>query len=381
MSMPYPGHTPPVNEARDIAQAKASLKAQRMAQQAEESAARERAQHQQRPNVQPGKETTQQWHSQFQRQGVNPLAPADGAQAGGLPGATINTPPLTGIDPYAHARDFARTPGDIAANYQNLSGIGKAAPRMDPGWQLKGTAGEGVTIPDSARNYKGEKSYVDPYAGPTIDVDSSKDQRFSVNGQTSGAQTAAGIAAKYQVPGTTASFTPGTVTDSTGNVMAQNGQVTPPPQAPHWTGFPTANDAAAARTALLKAHPDIGQAGTAANQAFIAHAQQFGEPSAHANVASIVADGPELNPTTTNSATAIPIGFGTSAPQPPAPQIATAPTPTFTTPSGRPDAPTPVSTQQPGKNTQDQTAGISGMPAWNAVGKGLLTASKYMQPY
>lgn len=238
------------------------------------------------------------WEGKITPRGIDPYAAAQQPPANPLPAPTNDV--LAGGRSQAE-RNIMANPND----WRGKSGIGAAAPRMDPGWQLKGTAGEGVTIPDSARNYKGEKSYVDPYTGPTIDVDPSKDQRFSVNGQTSGAQTAAGIAAKYQVPGATASFTPGTVTDSTGNTMAQNGQVTPP-VALHPSGFDSAQSAAAARTASLKAHPEIGKAGTAANQAFVAHAQQFGEPSAHANVASIVAGGPELNPTATNAATSIP---------------------------------------------------------------------------
>jgi hypothetical protein len=146
-------------------------------------------------------------------------------------------------------------------------------PPMD---NLTGSWNKGTTIPDRATNYLGEKTYFSPYAQSNVhEIDPAKDQRFAVMGQTSGAQTAQGILDKYGTPGTTASFTPGTVTDAAGNV-AQNGQ--------------TVFNRQQSETALRASHPEIFQARTPQNAAFVAHAQQFGEPSAHANVDTIMSN-------------------------------------------------------------------------------------------
>lgn len=84
----------------------------------------------------------------------------------------------------------------------------------------------------------------------------------------------------------------------------------------HFGGFNSQDEQGSARTQLLSDHPEIGQAGTAANQAFVAYAQQHGEQAAHNNIASILAGGTDLNPNGSNSATAIPSG----APSPNAPK-------------------------------------------------------------
>lgn len=158
-------------------------------------------------------------------------------------------------------------------------------PPMD---NLTGSWNKGATVPEQATNYLGESRYIDPHANGAMvsEIDPAKDMRYSVNGQTSGANTAAGILSKYQTPGTTASFTPGTVTDAGGNV-ANNGQ--------------TVFNRASAETALKASHPNIFTAGSPENTAFVAHAQQYGEPSAHANVDSIM-QGVKQNPGTAGTA-------------------------------------------------------------------------------
>lgn len=194
-----------------------------------------------------------------------------------------------GIDPYASPQGPTQSGAPLGGNADQV-GIGASAPPMDPGWQLKGTGHEGVVLPDTGYDYKGEKSYVDPFAaaqggsGRVLEIDPSKDQRFSVNGQTSGAQTAQGIQDKYQVPGTTAAFTPGSIAPTSGTIMGQNGQVTQPPQTPE-------------RQALFQAHPEIFQTGTPQNAAFVSHANQFGEASAHQNIDSIMQGAQQPSPT------------------------------------------------------------------------------------
>lgn len=204
------------------------------------------------------------------------MAAVGGQQGPTASGATIDVPatvqriqPSTQPDALAGSRSGTER-GIMADPYDWRGKVGAAnAPAMDAGWQNRGTGREGAVIPDTARNYKGEKSYFDPYAGgTTYDVDPSKDQRFAKlnpsTGQleTSGANTAAGIAAKYGVPGTTSSFTP-----------AAPAPVAPagPPQTPE-------------RAALYAAHPEIFQEGTPQNIAFVNHVNDYGEASAHQNI-------------------------------------------------------------------------------------------------
>lgn len=238
----------------------------------------------------------QQARIKASRQNTNGQAPEVGqhrAQSGVMTPNSLDQPPgwagqlnQRGIDPYASPQGS----GAPLEGNAGQSDIGRAAPPMDPGWQLKGTGHEGVVLPDTGYNYKGEKSYVDPFAasqggsGRVLEIDPSKDQRFSVNGQTSGAQTAQGIQDKYQVPGTTAAFTPGSIAPTSGTIMGQNGQVTQPPQTPE-------------RQALFQAHPEIFQTGTPQNAAFVAHANQFGEASAHQNIDSIMQGAQQPSPT------------------------------------------------------------------------------------
>lgn len=126
--------------------------------------------------------------------------------------------------------------------------------------------------PQTAPNYLGESTYFDPHAGvegaQVHEIDPAKDQRFSVMGQTSGANTAAGIAKMYGDP------TGGSI-----RYVQPTAPTTPP--AP-------AYDQAAARASTLQAHPNIGVEGTPENNAFVAHATQYGEQSAHANLPSIL---------------------------------------------------------------------------------------------
>ncbi len=232
-----------------------------------------------------------------------------------LVSAQQNRTSLTPIDVWGHRNDPS---GDMAM----LNGTANpAASSSPPGvlnpydWRghegiahppaINNPTGHAValpaTAPQTAPDYKGESTYFDPYAGSQVhEINPALDQRFSVNGQTSGAQTAQGILDKYQTPGTTASFTPGNVTDASGNTMAPGGAVTP------------AFDRASAETALKASHPNIFIAGSPENNAFVAHAQQHGEQSAHANVNSIMATArpatAPLNPTSENAATAIPKG-------------------------------------------------------------------------
>lgn len=82
----------------------------------------------------------------------------------------------------------------------------------------------------------------------------------------------AGIQGRYQTPGTTASFTPGTATDIAGNSTSN--------------GVPF--NQASSRASLYASHPQIFQSGTPENTAFVSHAQQYGEPSAHANIDTVL---------------------------------------------------------------------------------------------
>lgn len=258
------------------------------------------------------------WKGQIERRSkIDPFASNHGAPSGESTSQDSSTAaPATSP---ANRDGFARTQGDIDAGFQNLPSIDNAAPRMDPGWQLKGTGREGVVIPDTARNYKGEKSYLDPLAGGKVyDVDPSKDQRFSVNGQTSGANTAAGIAAKYGVPGTTASFTPAQPEQSA--PVAQTG----PPQTPD-------------RAALYQNHPEVFQAGTPQNIAFVNHVKDYGEDSAHQNIDGLMeAAGTQLTPpasTPTPAAAPTPIAANPApSPTPAAPVTPPAPAPAQATP-------------------------------------------------
>lgn len=207
------------------------------------------------------------------------------------------------------------TPGQIRPMmaYQGPTPSGEPTSSTDPNaWMGKegisnpppinnamgGTGREGVVLPDSGYNYRGEKSYVSPYssgpgAGNTIEVNPSKDLLYSQNGQTSGQLTAQGIQDKYQTPGTTARITQGNVTDAQGNTMAQNGRVTPfTPADPVRTaanttnpvngGFGSRNEWMQARNSLQQQHPEVFQAGTPKNLDFADYVQQHGEPAAHA---------------------------------------------------------------------------------------------------
>lgn len=167
-------------------------------------------------------------------------------------------------------------------SWMGKSGIANPPPINNA---MGGTGREGVVLPDSGSNYRGEKSYVAPYssgpgAGNVIEVNPSKDLLYSRNGQTSGQLTAQAIQDKYQTPGTVAHVTQGNVTDAQGNTMAQNGKVTPPP-APTG-GFNSAEEFAQARNSLQQSHPDVFKAGTPQNLDFADYAQQHGEPAAHA---------------------------------------------------------------------------------------------------
>lgn len=235
--------------------------------------------------------------------GINNPLPQNTPGSGQMTPNSLARPPAwegqlnqRGIDPHTSPQGATPSGAPLGGNSAGQSGIGTAAPPVDPGWQLKGTGHEGVVLPDTGYNYKGEKSYVDPFAaaqggsGRVLEIDPSKDQRFSVNGQTSGAQTAQGIQDKYQVPGTTAAFTPGSIAPTSGTIMGQNGQVTQPPQTPE-------------RQALFQAHPEIFQTGTPQNAAFVAHANQFGEASAHQNIDSIMQGAQQPSPTPSPSST------------------------------------------------------------------------------
>lgn len=183
----------------------------------------------------------------------------------------------------------------VPQDWRGQTGISNPPPINNA---MGGTGREGVVLPDSGYNYRGEKSYVSPYssgpgAGNTIEVNPSKDLLYSRDGQTTGQLTAQGIQDKYQTPGTTARITQGNVTDAQGNTMAQNGRVTPfTPADPVRTasnttnpvngGFGSRDEWMQARNSLQQQHPEVFQAGTPKNLDFSDYAQQHGEPAAHA---------------------------------------------------------------------------------------------------
>lgn len=232
-----------------------------------------------------------------------------GVEAYSAPATNLSVEPLAPVG--------LRFPGDSAAivanqrSPQEQAMIADTNPTNPNSWMGKtgidhpppitnliGSGHEGVALPQTGPNYKGESSYVAPYssgpgAGNVIEVDPSKDQRFSRMGQTSGQLTAQGIQDKYQTPGTTARITQGNVTDAQGNTMAQNGRVTPfTPADPVRTaanatnpvngGFGSRDEWMQARNSLQQQHPEVFQAGTAKNLDFADYAQQHGEPAAHA---------------------------------------------------------------------------------------------------
>lgn len=190
----------------------------------------------------------------------------------------------------------AQTAGLLGEDWRGREGVANPPPMLHSG----APGSEGAVLPSNAANYKGISAYNDPDAGGArvIEYDPSKDMRYSKMGVTSGANTAQGIQDKYQTPGTTAKFTPGTVTDNNGNVMNQGGDV--------WNRD-------AARASLYQSHPEVWQAGTDKNKAFAEYAAQHGEQAAHANIDTILGGATQANKP--NSTTPMPApGPNTSGP-------------------------------------------------------------------
>jgi len=139
---------------------------------------------------------------------------------------------------------------------------------------------QGTTIADSTSNYRGDKSYFDPYSGN----EGARVIEYNPKNDYAGSS---GILKKYQTPSTqstfigedgrthTTGFTPGNVTDAQGNSVSTTGATQPYNQAE-------------ARANLYQNYPEIWKAGSPENVAFTAHANQYGEPSAFTNVRDII---------------------------------------------------------------------------------------------
>jgi hypothetical protein len=250
------------------------------------------------------------WERVINPRGIDPYSATSGPTSSG---GIANPPPMTNF-----------LPGDAGRNSLAEHRVVQMNPIPAP---LTSPAGNRAT--DAANLAQNERMYAPGgMLSPVGSVDSNESPRSILD--------------RYQTPGTVASVTRGGVTDATGASMAQNGAVTPAPQAKHWTGFNTAQDAATARTNSLQSNPEIGQTGSAANQAFVAYAKQYGEPAAHQNIASITQGGTALNPNGNNAATAIPIGMPQQTPTA-APIAATPTPPPVTTPQAV--APQPAAAQ------------------------------------
>lgn len=117
-------------------------------------------------------------------------------------------------------------------------------------------------------------------------------------------------------------LTPYGTASSTFSSAPQTAAVTTPTGVIH----PQASDPignAQARIALQQSHPEVFQAGTDANKAFIAYAQQHGEAAAHQNISSII---PAMDPAAVANANPAPQSAMPPMPgQPPSFQKGTAP--------------------------------------------------------